>query len=112
MRQNLSKTFSFVLILSLVLSALSAAQPALAAGTVSLTALDTPYAQDFDTLASSATSSVVPVGWEFSEIWGRMPTRPTRPVPGPPRPAIRTALGQPETPTALLAACAAAAWSR
>ncbi len=67
MRQNLSKTFSFVLILSLVLSALSAAQPALAAGTVSLTALDTPYAQDFDTLASSGTSSVVPVGWEFSE---------------------------------------------
>jgi uncharacterized repeat protein (TIGR01451 family) len=35
---------------------------------VSLPALDTPYSQDFNTLASSGTSSVVPAGWAFLEI--------------------------------------------
>src|SRR5438876_5092075 len=34
---------------------------------VSLTALDTAYTQDFNTLASSGTSSVVPNGWGFVE---------------------------------------------
>jgi predicted extracellular nuclease len=43
------------------------AKPVLAAGTISLTALDVAYTQDFDTLASSGTSSTVPLGWDFSE---------------------------------------------
>ena len=36
-------------------------------GSVSLTALDVPYGQDFDTLALSGTSSALPIGWEFAE---------------------------------------------
>jgi hypothetical protein len=43
------------------------ARPVLAAGTISLAALDVAYSQDFDTLAASGTSSTVPLGWEFSE---------------------------------------------
>jgi uncharacterized protein len=39
-----------------------------AAGTVSLTSLGTAYTQDFNTLASSGTSSAVPDGWWFSEV--------------------------------------------
>ena len=42
-------------------------QLARAAGTVSLTALGAAYTENFDTLASSGTSSVLPVGWEFLE---------------------------------------------
>ena len=38
-----------------------------AAQTVSLTAIGTAYTQDFDTLASAGTSSVVPAGWAFVE---------------------------------------------
>ncbi len=34
---------------------------------VNLTALDTPYLQDFDTLVSTGTSAVTPVGWLFLE---------------------------------------------
>ena len=37
------------------------------AGSVILTALDVPYVQDFNTLASSGTSSSLPAGWEFVE---------------------------------------------
>jgi predicted extracellular nuclease len=38
------------------------------AGTISLTALGTAYGpQDFSALASSGTSSTVPLGWDFSE---------------------------------------------
>jgi uncharacterized repeat protein (TIGR01451 family) len=33
----------------------------------SLLALDTPYTQNFDTLASTGTSSVLPAGWEIAE---------------------------------------------
>jgi hypothetical protein len=40
---------------------------AVAAGSISLTALGTPYTQDFNTLASSGTSSTVPNGWAFFE---------------------------------------------
>jgi uncharacterized protein len=43
------------------------AKPVLAAGTISLTALDVAYTQDFDTLVTSGTSSTVPLGWDFSE---------------------------------------------
>ena len=45
----------------------AAASPALAAGEAPLTALDTAYTQNFDTLASTGTSSVVPSGWSFVE---------------------------------------------
>jgi len=38
-----------------------------AAGTISLTTIGTPYTQNFDTLASSGTSSTLPTGWEFVE---------------------------------------------
>src|ERR1044071_115450 len=38
-----------------------------AAGTVNLATLDVAYTQNFDTLASSGTSSSVPTGWDFSE---------------------------------------------
>jgi predicted extracellular nuclease len=38
-----------------------------AAGSASLTALDSPYTQDFNTLALSGTSSATPAGWEFAE---------------------------------------------
>jgi uncharacterized repeat protein (TIGR01451 family) len=37
------------------------------AGSISLTALDVPYVQDFNSLASSGTSSSMPAGWEFAE---------------------------------------------
>jgi hypothetical protein len=37
------------------------------AQSVSLTTIGTPYTQDFNTLASSLTSSTVPAGWVFSE---------------------------------------------
>jgi predicted extracellular nuclease len=36
-------------------------------GSASLSALDVPYTQTFDSLAASGTSSVTPPGWEFSE---------------------------------------------
>ena len=44
-----------------------AAKPVLAAGTISLAALDVAYTQDFDTLAATGTSSAVPLGWDFAE---------------------------------------------
>ncbi|MBI1803449.1 MAG: putative Ig domain-containing protein [Ignavibacteriae bacterium] len=36
-------------------------------GSISLTALGSPYTQDFNTLANTGTSSTVPTGWAFSE---------------------------------------------
>ena len=39
-----------------------------AAGQASLSAIDTAYTQDFNTLASTGQSDVVPVGWAFSEL--------------------------------------------
>ena len=44
------------------------ALPALAAGSIPLTALDTPYTQDFDTLATSGTANTfLPNGWDLAE---------------------------------------------
>ena len=37
------------------------------AGSISLTTLGAPYTQNFDTLASASTSSMVPNGWDFLE---------------------------------------------
>lgn len=66
MNKSLFKVFSALMILALVLGALPV-QRAQAAGSVSLTAFGSSYTQDFNTLASSGTSSTVPTGWEFSE---------------------------------------------
>ena len=46
---------------------LTAAYPAFAAGEAPLTALDTAYIQNFDTLASTGTSSTLPTGWYLLE---------------------------------------------
>jgi hypothetical protein len=44
------------------------ASPALAAGSIPLTALDTPYTEHFDTLANSGTANtVLPIGWDLAE---------------------------------------------
>jgi predicted extracellular nuclease len=40
---------------------------AVGGGSVSLTAIDAPTSQDFDTLASTGTNSVLPLGWYFVE---------------------------------------------
>ena len=50
------------------------AGPALAAGSVSLTALDTAYIETFDGLALSGTASTVPTGWDFIESGTNMNT--------------------------------------
>jgi len=56
---------SAVFVLALAVTAVGGAVST-AAG-ISLTAVDTAYTQDFDTLASTSTSSTVPDGWAFSE---------------------------------------------
>src|SRR5262245_39991943 len=43
------------------------ARPIQAASSISLATPGVPYTQDFDTLASSGTSSTLPQGWDFSE---------------------------------------------
>src|SRR5262249_29720841 len=48
-------------------SLLGAAPPALAAGSVSLMTLGSTYSENFDSLASTGTSSTVPNGWAFLE---------------------------------------------
>ena len=59
--------------LLVVLTSLPFAAPVAAAGSVSLTAIGSPYSQDFDTLgnvAGSSTNSVLPLGWELTETGG------------------------------------------
>lgn len=46
---------------------LGPALPTLAAGSISLTALDAPVSENFGTLALSGTSSITPNGWALSE---------------------------------------------
>ncbi|HEY8151657.1 MAG TPA: Ig-like domain-containing protein, partial [Vicinamibacteria bacterium] len=57
-----SVSFRFAFLLLAVAMARTAA-----AQSVSLTSFDTPYTQNFDTLASTGTSSTLPVGWAFAE---------------------------------------------
>ena len=46
----------------------AAVAPVLAAGSVSLTTLGTPYSQDFSTLANAGTTNTaLPLGWDLSE---------------------------------------------
>ena len=58
---------ALVALAMLVAGLLSIAHPAQAAGSISLAAVGTPYTQNFDTLASSGPSSMLPVGWDFAE---------------------------------------------
>lgn len=51
----------------LALYAASHVTRAQSGGTVSLTSLGVSYVQDFDTLASSGTSTILPTGWELVE---------------------------------------------
>ncbi|HNG95990.1 MAG TPA: hypothetical protein PLB32_24520, partial [Acidobacteriota bacterium] len=57
------------LVVSLRVVSGSAARPGFVpnAGSVSLTTIGAAYTQNFDTLATSGTSSTVPTGWDFSE---------------------------------------------
>ena len=65
MRRHALLTALAVMVATITLAPL--APPALAAGAIGLTAIESAYTQDFDTLANTGTSSVVPVGWDFSE---------------------------------------------
>ena len=56
-----------VAVIVVLAASLVVAQMARAAGSVSLASLGAAYTQDFDTLASSGTSDVVPNGWWFAE---------------------------------------------
>ncbi len=55
---------AFVLLFSYLVGA---AEPARAAGSISLTTFGTAVTENFDTLANSGTSSTVPNGWAFLE---------------------------------------------
>ncbi|HXF84383.1 MAG TPA: ExeM/NucH family extracellular endonuclease [Anaerolineales bacterium] len=67
MNQNLFKILSLATILSLMFLALPI-HSAKAAGTISLTALNVPYTQDFNTLAISGTANTtLPTGWDLHE---------------------------------------------
>jgi predicted extracellular nuclease len=58
--RSLVANFRSALALSVVLTGAAHAQ-------ISITALNTPVTQNFDTLASAGTSSTVPAGWAFAE---------------------------------------------
>src|SRR5687768_13215044 len=64
-RRSLTALVAFAFVL---MSVPLGAQPAAAAGTISLTTVGTAYTEDFNTLASTGTANTVtPNGWEFSE---------------------------------------------
>ncbi|MFM8320589.1 MAG: ExeM/NucH family extracellular endonuclease [Chloroflexota bacterium] len=67
MRKSLSSLLPALLALALLSSLLMFSGGAQAAGTISLTAFDVAVTENFDTLASSSTSSTVPTGWWFLE---------------------------------------------
>src|SRR5215216_4049610 len=72
MTKSLSKMFSVITILALMLMALPM-QSAQAAGTISLTTIGSAYTQDFDTLsntAASTTNTLTINGWELTETGG------------------------------------------
>ncbi|MFO7684150.1 MAG: hypothetical protein R6X34_29310, partial [Chloroflexota bacterium] len=58
--------FVFVVLLGVFALSMGAAKTAVAEPAAAVP-LSTPYAQNFDTLAISGTSSFVPNGWAFSE---------------------------------------------
>jgi hypothetical protein len=67
MKKSIRFIISLFLVIGLAAGILRFWQPAQAAGSVSLTVFGSAYAENFDTLANTGTSSVVPTGWEFSE---------------------------------------------
>jgi Predicted extracellular nuclease len=70
MKKSLFKAFSITTILALMLMALPM-QSAQAAGSVSLTTLDSAYTQDFNTLAiTGTTNTTLPTGWDLIETGG------------------------------------------
>jgi uncharacterized protein len=70
MTKSLYKAFSAITILALMLMALPM-QSVQAAGSVSLTTLDSAYTQDFNTLAiSGTTNATLPLGWDLIETGG------------------------------------------
>lgn len=60
-------TTALIAALAIAILPASAARPVFAAGTINLTSSGAAYAQDFDSLATTGTSSDVPAGWEFVE---------------------------------------------
>ena len=62
--RRLAALAAAIIVVGLATSLITRAQ---AGGPASLTAPDTAYEQDFDTLASSGTSGVLPTGWAFAE---------------------------------------------
>jgi uncharacterized protein len=70
MRSSLTPSRAFgaaCVALATAAATLVAAPAAFAAGEATLTALDTAYTQNFDSLAGTGTSSVLPTGWAFAE---------------------------------------------
>lgn len=66
--KNAPFLFSLTAVTALLIAGLIHQLTASAVGTaISLSALDTAYTQDFDTLANAGTSAALPVGWAFSE---------------------------------------------
>jgi predicted extracellular nuclease len=60
-------TTALIVALAIAILPASAARPVFAAGTINLTSSGSAYAQDFNSLATTGTSSDVPAGWEFVE---------------------------------------------
>jgi hypothetical protein len=67
MTSEFRRRIGLVVVAAALVASLVVVQVARAAGSVSLVALGAPYTENFDTLASVGTSSVVPNGWDFAE---------------------------------------------
>src|SRR5574341_2492252 len=68
MKKPWLKFFAFALILALLSGYFVPTNSVQAAGSISLTTLDTAYTQDFNTLATTGTANTpVPTGWDLNE---------------------------------------------
>lgn len=61
------RAVSFIVAITTLTTGVVAAPAAMAAGTISLTSMGTAVTEDFNSLAVSLTSTVVPAGWDFAE---------------------------------------------
>ncbi|HEU5102148.1 MAG TPA: endonuclease/exonuclease/phosphatase family protein [Roseiflexaceae bacterium] len=67
-KPRIQRSLGALLVLAMLLAGLlGAARPAQAAGSASLAAIGALYSQNFDILASSGTSNLLPLGWDFAE---------------------------------------------
>jgi uncharacterized protein len=67
-RSRSQRLFSALVALTLLCTGLlNMAQPAQAAGSISLPSVGVPYTQDFNTLAATGTANTLPTGWDFAE---------------------------------------------